>query len=200
MSLLFYYLKKSIFTHDQSIIKIIISITYKKEKKEKCMSTNNKDNCPIELIGNWKDDRDEKCKISNYCSYFIVGTSPYNIDGNDILHYGRDTTYQRTSGDPGSLIGIWVNEEFAEQITFNEDGTYTNTWLDDGTVYTGTFVYTDTDITTTELRATLQISGSNIIWIKTDDGTTFFGTFEIISNDQWILRLENMDEVTYTRI
>jgi len=59
----------------------------------------------------------------------------------------------------------------------NENGAYTNTWLDDGTVCTGTFVYTDTDITTTELRATLQISGSNIIWIKTDDGTTFFGTF-----------------------
>ena len=164
------------------------------------MSTNNKNNCPIELIGNWKDDRGGKYKISNDCSYFIVGTSPYIIDDNDILHYGRDTSYQRTSGDHRSLIGIWVNGEIGEKITFNGDGTYTGTWLNDGLEYTGTFVYTNTDITTTELRVTLQVNGSNISWIKTDDGRKYFGTFEIISNDKWILRLENMDEVTYTRI
>lgn len=164
------------------------------------MSTNDKNNCPYELIGNWKSDSGVNYKISNDCSYFIVGTSPYRIDANDTLHYGRDTSYQRISGVPGSLIGTWVNEEIAEQIVFNDDGTYTSTWLDDGTQYTGTFVYTESNITTTELRATLQINGSNITWIKTDDGTTFLGTFEIISNDQWILHLENMDEVTYTRI
>ena len=164
------------------------------------MSDNNKNTCPTELTGNWKDDKGLTYKISNDCSYHLVGTSPYSIDGNDILHYGTDTSYQRTSGTPGSLIGTWVNEEIAEQITFNEDRTYIATWLYDGTVYTGTFVYTETDITTTELRATLQINGSNITWIKTDDGTTFFGTFEIISNDTWILRLENMNKVTYTRI
>ena len=49
------------------------------------MSTKNNNNSPIELVGNWKDDRRGKYNISNDCSYFIVRTSPYIINDKWIL-------------------------------------------------------------------------------------------------------------------
>lgn len=159
-----------------------------------------KSDCPATLAGNWKDTKGNRYLISENCSYFLVGTFPYQIDTDDILHYGRGTSYQRVNGDPGSLIGTWMNEDIQEKLTFNEDGSYLVTWLDDGTEYSGTFTYTETNITSTELRASLLIDGSNITFKKSDDGTEFYGTFEIVSNDRWILRLEDLDEITYTRI
>ncbi|RRS30977.1 MAG: hypothetical protein P794_05000 [Epsilonproteobacteria bacterium (ex Lamellibrachia satsuma)] len=160
----------------------------------------NKENCPSGLTGKWKAvNTGETMEITGQCLYYLIGTYPYSFPDPNTLHYGRDTFYQRVSGNPGFLIGMWRNEEIGEELIFREDGTYSSKWTG-GEAYSGTYTATETLITTSEMRATLKTDGSNITWSKADDGSVFHGTFEIVSSEKWILRLGGMEEIIYTRV
>lgn len=89
------------------------------------MQNNNKNNCNTQLIGNWRTTAISTgiyYDISNECLMYINGSYPYSFPDENTLHYGRDTFYRRISGEPNNLIGVWLDDNTQEQLTFFEDG------------------------------------------------------------------------------
>lgn len=163
------------------------------------MQDSNKNNCTNELFGKWRSKPQSGgsyIDITDECFIHYNSTSAYSFPDKDTLHY--EILYKRVSGDPYTLIGAWQDEVTGDKIAFFEDGTLVSSSFD-GEVWTATFTATKTHITSRELRFRIETDGLNITWIQVVDNSEKNGTFEIVSPDKWILKLEGEKERTYYR-
>ena len=86
-------------------------------------------------------------------------------------------------------------EEDGEEVTFRDTNTYSSYWSN-GEIITGTYTATESHITTNELRAIIDIDGTNMTMIKPYD-LPDFGSYEIESPAKWHFRPESGEAVTY---
>ena len=166
------------------------------EKRSRISSLSSVDPLPEELMGKWNViDSPYQIEILPTAAYHVIDTpKTYSFPDPDTLLF-HVTSYKRLSGEPNSLVGVWILEEHGEEITFRADGTYSSTWPE-GDSYTGTYTTTDTDITTSELRAIVLIDGKNMT-LDVPYGAPILGTFEIESPTKWYYWPEGSDKITY---
>ncbi len=117
------------------------------------------------LIGEWKSGNDYHRFEADSAHFYGTHDIPYWLENSgSTLNINNITYYQRVSSEEDGIVGHWRDDPNGEEVYYREDGRSISLFDNEKGIYTGTFSYTSSHMTTYSFRSVVETDSGSMTY------------------------------------